>query len=125
MPWPLRRDHLYLTPGDSALGLRLPVRSLPAAADQARETPPVVDHFAPPQPLMPRHWYRQAPSLRETPPAATRTAAVEDSLVRTALCTEVRDSRLHVFLPPLTNLADYIELIHAIEASAAELQVLS
>ena len=121
-PWPLRRSHLYLTPGDSPLGLRLPVQSLPAAADQARETPPVVDHFAQPQPLMPRHWYRQAPTLRETPPAAKRAPVVEDSLVRTALCTEVRDGRLHIFLPPLTTLADYVELIHAIEASAAELQ---
>ncbi len=121
-PWPLRREHLFLVPGDSPLGLRLPVQSLPAAPDQARETPPVADHFAPPQPLMPRHWYRQAATLRTTPPAAQKPAVVEDGLVRTALCTEIRDGRLHVFLPPLTALADYVELIHAIEASAEELQ---
>ena len=35
---------------------------------------------------------------------------------------EVRDGRLHLFLPPLVNLADYVELIHAIEATAEELR---
>ena len=121
-PWPLRRGHLFLTPGDSPLGLRLPVQSLPAAADQERETPPVHDPFAPPQPLMPKHWYRQAPNIPVNPPVSQRPAAVEDTLVRTALCTEVRDGRLYVFLPPLTALADYVELIHAIEATAEELR---
>ena len=121
-PWPLRRGHLFLTPGDSPLGLRLPVQSLPAAADQERETPPVHDPFAPPQPLMPKHWYRQAPNMPVNPPVSQRPAVVEDTLVRTALCTEVRDGRLHVFLPPLTALADYVELIHAVEATAEELR---
>ncbi len=119
--WPLRRGHLFLIPGDSPLGLRLPVQSLPAAADPGREEAPVSDPFAPPQPLMPRHWYRQAPTLRSAPPAR-KPPVVDDSLVRTALCTEVRDGRLHLFLPPLVNLADYVELIHAIEATAEELR---
>ena len=120
-PWPLRRGQLYLLPGDSPLGLRLPVSSLPAAVDLERETPPVRDPFASPQPLMPRHWYRQPPPRAATL-SSQRPAAAEDALVRTALCTELRDGRLHVFLPPLVTLADYVELIHAIEATAAELQ---
>ena len=122
-PWPLRRGQLYLTPGDSPLGLRLPVSSLPATADLERKTAPAQDHFALPQPLMPRHWYRQI----QAPPAAmlsTQLAAVAagEGVVRTALCTEVRDGRLHVFLPPVLTLADYVELIHAVEATCAELR---
>ena len=124
-PWPLRRGHLFLTPGDSPLGLRLPVQSLPAAVDALRATPPAQDHFARPQPLMPRAWYQQPPAARAalaTMAAQRDSASHDDSLVRTALCTEVRAGRLHVFLPPLTALADYVELIQAIEATAAELQ---
>ena len=44
------------------------------------------------------------------------------SVVRTTLCTEVRDGRLYVFIPPLGSLEHYLELIAAIEATAAALQ---
>ena len=121
--WPLRRGQLYLVPGDSPLGLRLPVNSLPAAVNLERETAPVRDPFAPPQPLMPRHAYHQAPSPSAAAPSAQLpTVVAAEGLVRTALCTEVREGRMHVFLPPLVTLADYVELIHAVEATAAELR---
>ncbi len=120
--WPLRRGQVYLIPGDSPLGLRLPTQSLPAVGDAAREEPPVADPFAPSQPLLPRHWFLHAP---QQPRAIDRSQAPrglpQDGLVRTALCTEIRDGRLYVFLPPLTHLEDYVELVHAIEATAAEL----
>ena len=121
-PWPLRRGQLYLIPGDSPLGLRLPVHALPAAVDLARETVPVRDPFAAVQPLMPRHWYRHAPVSRPAALHTQRSPTTVEDLVRTALCVEVRDGRLHVFLPPVVTLADYVELIHAVEATAAELQ---
>ena len=41
--------------------------------------------------------------------------------VRTALCVEVRDGRLHVFLPPFENLEPYIELVARIEDTATAL----
>ncbi|MEJ0048450.1 MAG: transglutaminase family protein [Rhodospirillales bacterium] len=40
-------------------------------------------------------------------------------IVRTALCVEAREGRLHVFLPPLTRIEDFIELVAAIERAAA------
>jgi uncharacterized protein (DUF2126 family) len=41
--------------------------------------------------------------------------------VRTSLCVEPRQGRLHVFLPPLRLLEEYLELVSAIEATAAAL----
>ena len=50
-PWPLRRERLYVSPGESPLGLRLPLGSLPdvppAEADPERE----IDPFAARGPL--------------------------------------------------------------------------
>jgi uncharacterized protein (DUF2126 family) len=42
-------------------------------------------------------------------------------VVRTALCTQPRDGRVYVFVPPQRRLEDYLDLISAIEATAREL----
>ena len=44
-----------------------------------------------------------------------------DPVIRTALCVEPREGRLHIFLPPLDRLEAYLELLTAIEATAGEL----
>src|SRR5690606_37879338 len=43
--------------------------------------------------------------------------------VRTALCVESREGRLYVFMPPTRNCEDYLDLITALEDTAAELGV--
>ena len=42
-------------------------------------------------------------------------------VVRTALCVEPREGRLHVFMPPLDSAEDFVELLAAIEDTAAHL----
>jgi uncharacterized protein (DUF2126 family) len=55
-------------------------------------------------------------ALPETLPAGGK-------LVRTALCVEVRNGRLHVFLPPFETIKPYVELLAAIERTAAQLNL--
>jgi uncharacterized protein (DUF2126 family) len=45
------------------------------------------------------------------------------SVVRTALTVEAREGRLYVFLPPVAAAEDYIELIAAVEDTAAQLKM--
>lgn len=132
-PWPLRGDHLFLLPGDSPLGLRLPLDSLPwvAAADLPPEFFP--DPLADRGPLPDYQGQRSLDGEKEgdgkqrlqgqPKPFSKPQPLVGESaawVVRTALCVQPRDGRLFVFMPPIRTLEGYLELVAAIEATAAE-----
>ncbi len=125
--WPLRSPHLVLAPGDSPMGLRLPLDSLPAV----KETDYPYVHERDPglalEPLPKRDGFRQQAlvkassairSVRKTTSGETDARGI----VRTALCAEVRQGKLHIFMPPVATLEEYLELITAVEETAEELQ---
>jgi len=134
--WSLRGDELFLIPGDSPLGLRLPLDCLPWEAPDARGWIYERD------PLLAR-----PPLTRVVPQVATRPLTNAHSgsngvgsglplalagegrgegrdaaagVVRTALCVEVREGILHVFLPPLGLLEEWLALIAVVEDVARE-----
>lgn len=115
-PWPLRREHLYLLPGDSPLGLRLPLASLPWVAPEDMEVDHVRDPFDIPEDLPPTSKTKRATKV----PKADYDAK---EIVHTALCVEVRGGVLHVFLPPVPLLEDFVELLNAVEDTAATLKL--
>jgi uncharacterized protein (DUF2126 family) len=131
-PWFLRRQRMYLIPGDSPMGYRLPLDSLPWA--RAADVPFVEmqDPTEPRRPLPPFEAFRvrAEPRLRlpghvpdadrEVPPARFSSAA---DLVRTALCVEPRGGVLHVFMPPVATLEDYLDLLAGVESTASELRM--
>ncbi len=108
--WELRRHHLFLVPGNSPAGLRLPLDSIPW-------TPPVERAFTPePSPLEPLSPFPSPSShLPPRPPILSR------DITHTALATEIRDGRLHVFLPPLPRPEELLDLLAAIEDTASSL----
>jgi uncharacterized protein (DUF2126 family) len=123
-PWPLKRGRLYLLPGDSPIGYRLPLTSLPWAAQEDVEIELERDPLEvrePLGPVGPRTREPGAPDQRQlsiTTPWAVGESAQE--VLRTALCVEVRQGRLHVFMPPQSYLEDYLDLVRAVEETAAE-----
>ena len=167
--WVVRSDEMFLIPGDSPMGFRLPLASL---LYEARSPQPrhyfEVDPFAAvgelpgPQTQSPQRRAdaavagnghdRHAPAARrvlhtaaatggghgdsggspwessgENHPTLPRECRVDpprsnsDSLqdpsavIRTALCVEPRQGRLHIFMPPIDRGEVYIDLVNAIE----------
>jgi uncharacterized protein (DUF2126 family)/transglutaminase-like putative cysteine protease len=112
-PWPLRRGHLFALPGDSPLGFRLPLASLPDVLPEDDESELPVDPFA-----------RRA-ALPKRGELAAREGRVRGDkpreVVKTALTLQVREGHLHVFAPPIERLEAYVALLAAIEDVAAGL----
>jgi len=120
--WPMKRERITLIPGDSPMGLRLPLNDLPQLARKADLVTPQRDPFEPRDALVKRedmHFDDTADAPEDQLPDPDDYEAV----VRTALCLEVRGGRLHAFIPPLEYLEDYVELVAAIEETAAALKV--
>jgi uncharacterized protein (DUF2126 family) len=110
--WAFQREHLFLIPGDSPIGLRLPLAGLPDIdfLDYPNVLP--VDPFADCRKLP------AGPELLQ--PVAPIGDRLEPQPVRTALAVEPRDGNIGIFLPPLADGGDYAALIAAIEATAAK-----
>ncbi|KIP90480.1 MULTISPECIES: transglutaminase family protein [Pseudomonas] len=124
--WYLRDEYCRLVPGDSALGYRLPLDSLPwvKAEEFPYVTPADPSQVFAPLPASAELQY-QARGVwngsRGNAPAKPKRGQSAADVVRTALCAEPRDGRLYLFMPPLSDLEDYLELAAAIEDTAAEL----
>ncbi len=118
--WSLRRNKLFLVPGDSPAGFRLPLNALPAL--------PSVDYPH----VLPRDPFAEAPPLPErrvlmqrrravtlaAPPAPAQGPGDIGGAVRTALAIEPREGKLCVFMPPVSDAEDYAALLAAIEETA-------
>ena len=116
-PWVLRQGHLFLSPGDSPMGFRLPLDLLPWEDPEVRQKSEEHDPLAPRGPLPARF----VTPLLPTTSVNGNYYSTPATVVRTALCVEVRGGQLCVFLPPVESLEDYLELTAAIETTAARL----
>ena len=117
--WTFRSGSLFLVPGDSPLGLRLPLDQLPwlppADVPAVLEREPTAAPGRLPEPVTRRQPWPPDPPQR-------RADASSERAVRTALSAEARDGFLNVFMPPVASVEDYLELVAAIEDVAAELR---
>ena len=121
-PWPFKRGQLYLVPGDSPLGLRLPLASLPWVAPEDMELEFERDPFEERGDL-PEAGKRSKGDKKSAPPDNATKDYDPREIVHTALAAEVREGVLHIFMPPVPTLEDYVDLLHAVEDTAAALKI--
>jgi uncharacterized protein (DUF2126 family) len=117
--WFPRPERLLLTHGDSPVGYRIPTASMPwVAPDELEyefEAAPFADRVKlPSSPARRMDLFERYP-LADPLPALSSTAETALELIRPSLCVQAREGRLHVFLPYASRLADYLDLVAAVE----------
>ena len=132
-PWFLASKEMFLVPGDSSMGYRLPLESLPWTKPEDVPYSYGTDPFEKRARLPVRPERR--PDLFDAPPAAGAPVHSPEAtpppeknvsaawISRPALCVEPRQGKLYVFMPPVEYLADYLDLVAAIEDTAAYLKM--
>ncbi|MEZ5738477.1 MAG: transglutaminase family protein [Burkholderiaceae bacterium] len=124
--WPTRRGKLFAVPGDSPLGYRLPLGSLPwvppSQYPYIHPADPTID-----QPDLPpaRAQMSIAPVVDPAAVSAldqgrNEQTISDDDKVRTGMSFEVREDVLCVFMPPVEKLEEYLDLVQAVQDTARE-----
>ncbi len=125
--WFSRPTRLLLSPGDSPIGYRIPTEAMPWVAPDEIEYEREAEPGAEPsdQQKEGRIKLPSTPSRRmdlftkhpdpDPLPALSSTAETATERIRPSLCVQTRDGRLHVFLPYTSELADYLDLLSAVE----------
>jgi uncharacterized protein (DUF2126 family)/transglutaminase-like putative cysteine protease len=132
-PWFLRSEHIFLIPGDSPIGYRLPLESLPWTKPEDVLYSFEHDPFArrdvlPSRPARKPERFAKPPVTDDNQVDEERGKAPEKGesaawVSRPALCIQPREGKIFIFMPPVEYVADYLDLIAAIEDTAAHLKM--
>ncbi|MCH4552569.1 transglutaminase family protein [Aestuariibaculum lutulentum] len=119
--WAFRREHLFLIPGNSPIGLRLPLNSLLIKSNDEEFPVYQPDIFSKKKtlPSYQRIVSKRIKDLEKHGIPKKKT----NYFIRTALCAEIRDEKLHLFLPPLDSIEIFLDLMASIEATAKALSI--
>ncbi len=127
--WPLRRKEVFLIPGDSPAGLRLPLDSLPESKHVDAEVDAIAeDNFDPSAALSVAPKPADGPLADEVIEqrlsiAKQRSEAITERVIRTTLCVEIRDNCLYVFMPPLRSAESWVRLMACLERACLQADV--
>ena len=144
LPWAKREDHPYTEAADPSIPREaMPGERLLPPSMRQQGARAMMQEARPGEHLQPPSMRQQEARIRmqEAMGSARRGLSSEEILerqreaalkgpeagksakdqVRTGLCVEPRDGRLHVFFPPIPDLEPYLELVGAMEETAKEL----
>jgi uncharacterized protein (DUF2126 family)/transglutaminase-like putative cysteine protease len=125
--WFPRPVRLILSAGDSPIGFRIPTEAMPwVAPDELAyelDDAPFADRAKLPTGHLSRIDLFEAKPAPDPLPAISRTPETAPELIRPSLCVQTREGRLHVFLPYAPQLADYLDLVSAVEDTCTHLNM--
>ena len=156
--WQFRGENMFLIPGNSQMGHRLPLDSLPHMPESKKpkpikrspfeETPElgdfhksvrersmaIPDYTIPEELLNPKVYdldkeeeeinkNKHLPFQKSKEKKEEFTPLFDSFTIRTAIVSEIREGKIHLFLPPAEVIEHYLDLVAAIELTADALQI--
>ncbi|MDZ7614538.1 MAG: transglutaminase family protein [Flavobacteriaceae bacterium] len=157
--WEFRGGKMMLIPGNSQMGYRLPLESLPFIPESKRPKPVVrslfdetealadfhelvtlrsnaiPDYTIPEDMLFPKEYkvkeetedkkkkVSHLPFQEKEEEKDNFKPEYDTFTIKTALVSEIRDGKIHLFLPPAELIEHYLDLLAAIELTAEELKI--
>lgn len=119
--WEFKSGDMRLIPGDSPVGLRLPLSALPFVDNEL-----IAEHeILPRSPFADLEELEDAKTLVEKYKAKKPLQAFTyaNGLVRSAMAFEERDGKLYIFMPPFMYFEHYYEVLCAITAACEKLNL--
>lgn len=119
--WEFRRGYLFLSGGNSPLGLRLPMNSLLVYPHTELEKSFEQDLFS----NFPNlgDYISNVEKRAKNISSNTTINNSYSAYVKTAISTEIRDGKLCIFLPPINETESFLDLIASIEETAKMLDM--
>lgn len=114
--WLFRRKDLFLVPGNSPAGLRLPLESIQNFEDEKEEVKPERDPFDENELLI-------HPDNLPSVDNSLSNFNNSEKIFKTCLIVEAREGKLFVFFPPVQYLEHYLDLVAAVERTAKKLKL--
>ncbi|HTE31121.1 MAG TPA: transglutaminase family protein [Chryseolinea sp.] len=152
--WEFRNGRLALIPGNSSIGLRLPLKSLLYTSISKLQRSVERSPFEPLPRLdkihervqsryqkpvtssdIPREFYStsqddpdETDKTKERKRASTEESVEPETLfdvytIKTALCLELREGKIYVFMPPLKYAEHYLDMLASVEAAVDKLKL--
>jgi len=120
-------DRVILSPGDSPIGYRIPTEAVPWIApdvlEYAFDEAPYTDRVKLPSDKPQRMELFDAEPEADPLPTILRSSEGVPELIRPCLCVQIREGRMNVSLPYAPILADYFDLVAAVEDTCRRLQM--
>ena len=156
--WQFRGESMFLIPGNSQMGHRLPLDSLPHMPESKKPKPierspfeespalgdfhksvlerskAIPDYTIPEELLNPKNYdftkmkeenkkNKHLPFQKSEEQKDEFTPLFDSFTIRTAIVSEIREGKIHLFLPPAGMIEHYLDLVAAIELTAEALQI--
>ena len=125
--WFPHPERFLLSGGDSPIGFRIPTETMPWVAPDELEyvfdAAPCADRAVLRSSRTHRMELFEVDPAPDPLPAISRDPATAPELIRPSLCVQAREGRMHVFLPYTRVLADYLDLVAAVEDTCRYLKM--